>query len=335
MIYHLNPTLFLYLVCYFTNLKYFFISEQKDTSHRIMKRLQKVAYATCVKNAMGKELPAGYFFGRKCVGYIDHTYEEVKFFLITTEPFYQQLVANDFVDSAFVSESNAEANAEANTEGNAEANAEGNAEGNAETKTKVKAKIVQEFVEVYVRKGTYKNFYYGTMRLNLTHLQPVGAQIKVLESVLADFKKKRQLTVFIHGVSNAGKSVIGFLCAKALSGKYCHTFNPTDPGDHLYNLIADASPTDENPLVIVLEEVDIILEKVHEQSPKINKDVPTPIRDKSTWCSFLDDMIFFKNVLLIMTSNKPKEWVETLDPAYVRKGRVHSFYSMPDALEIS
>jgi hypothetical protein len=41
-----------------------------------------------------------------------------------------------------------------------------------------------------------------------------------------------------------------------LNTSYCHTFNPTEPGDYLSNLMVDAS---DDPIVIVVEEVDVLI----------------------------------------------------------------------------
>ena len=60
------------------------------------------------------------------------------------------------------------------------------------------------------------------------------------------------------------------------------------------------------------------------QNPKIS----TCVRDKSSWTTFLDDMVFHPNVILILTSNTPKKELDKLDTAYIRKGRIDLFYNM-------
>jgi len=88
------------------------------------------------------------------------------------------------------------------------------------------------------------------------------------------------------------------------------------------------------PAIIVLEEVDTIIKAIHTNTVKLNKEVPTSIYNKSTWATFLDDMIFYKNVILILTSNESKESIDSLDPAYLRKGRIHATYSMNYPLQV-
>ena len=98
-------------------------------------------------------------------------------------------------------------------------------------------------------------------------------------------------------------------------------------------MIVDAS-IEEAPLIIVLEEVDILINNIHESTVRQNKDVPTSVHDKTTWSSFLDDMIFYKRLIVIMTSNTSKESIDALDTSYLREGRIHANYTMPNKLSI-
>jgi len=50
--------------------------------------------------------------------------------------------------------------------------------------------------------------------------------------------------------------------------------------------------------------------------------------------NMFDDLIFFKNIILIMTSNESKEEIDALDPAYLRTGRTDKCVSMLKPLKI-
>jgi ATP-dependent Clp protease ATP-binding subunit ClpA len=54
----------------------------------------------------------------------------------------------------------------------------------------------------------------------------------------------------------------------------------------------------------------------------------TSVYNKTTFNSFLDDMVFHKNIILIMTSNTSKEKIDQIDPSYLRQGRVNTYYKM-------
>jgi ATP-dependent 26S proteasome regulatory subunit len=46
-------------------------------------------------------------------------------------------------------------------------------------------------------------------------------------------------------------------------------------------------------------------------------------------------MIFYKNIVLILTSNESKDHIDKMDPAYLRKGRIDETYSMMEQLPIN
>jgi ATP-dependent 26S proteasome regulatory subunit len=45
-------------------------------------------------------------------------------------------------------------------------------------------------------------------------------------------------------------------------------------------------------------------------------------------------LIFYRNVVIIITSNEDKESIDALDPCYLRKGRVDGYYSMMEKIEL-
>ena len=57
--------------------------------------------------------------------------------------------------------------------------------------------------------------------------------------------------------------MIPTLIAKDMGGSFCDTFDPTRPGDSLSELYSKVFPSKENPLVLVFEEFDIMIEKIH------------------------------------------------------------------------
>ena len=85
---------------------------------------------------------------------------------------------------------------------------------------------------------------------------------------------------------------------------------------------------DDEPIVIVLEEVDTLLTSIHGQEIIKHPEIPISVYNKSSWSSFLDDMIFYKHIIILLTSNTPKETIDNLDDSYLRKGRVHASFTM-------
>lgn len=304
LIYYFNPIQIFIIFCYFFSYKYFYIMEDKEKSQQIIKLLSKDVIAWCTKIINGKEIKSGVFIGKHCIGYIDNIgYDDPKIHIITHFSYYKKITEHkeEFIVSPILHVQ--------------------------------EPKIETNKIEMLVRTGIYKNFFYRTYKLDLTHLTPIGDQIPIIDQIVQMYQEKGRATIFIDGVSHAGKSSIGYLVAKKLNGKYCHSFNPTDPGDQISMLVLDAD-MDENPLIVVLEEVDILIQNIHNQKVFHNKEIPTAVHNKTTWTSFLDDMFIYRKVILIMTSNTSKKELDKLDNAYLREGRVHASFIMPHVLPV-
>lgn len=295
--YNLNPMYLVYCILYFVNIKQYTICGDKELINRIIKKIKDNIYYTQIRHHNGKDSPCGLFFGKKYYGCID-TKENTIISIYTTQKNYNELMLEDIVVPEKIE-----------TEKDVDL---------IELKPNKK-------INIYIRKGSYKSFYYNTVKLDLSHINPIGQQIDIVSEISEIYNKKGRASIFIHGVTGAGKSTIGFLLAKKLNGMYCHTFNPTDPGDQLSNLISDMQEQD-GPIIVVMEEIDVLLKEIHVGIVK-NKEIPISVHNKSTWCSFIDDLIFYK-ILFIFTSNTSKKDIDKLDVAYLRKGRIDEYYSM-------
>jgi len=303
LVMYLNPMNIVIFIGYFFNYNYYFLIEDKETSHRILKKLGKDVITFCTKISHGKKQLTGCFIGKNCLGYIDnYAYEDTKIYILTTPSVYESLV--EHAESTIIMQQELVLPMKETTK-----------------------------IDVLMRSGNYKNIYYRTQRLDLSHINAMGDQKQIVDDIVDLYKNQGRVSVFIDGVSHAGKSSIGYIVAKQLGGKYCHTFNPSDPGDNISILLSDANIEDA-PLVLVLEEVDILLDNVHNNRIKPNKELPISVHNKSTWTSFLDDMFFYRKIILIMTSNKPKNEIDKMDMSYLRKGRIHANYSMPNQLNL-
>ena len=301
---YMSPIYIMYFIGFFMRWQYYHILEDRETMNSILKKLKSEVVSTTVYSVQNRTVLGGYFISFKCVGMVEISYEIPKVYIFCTHSFYENLKdmpAISIIDIVKPKESLAHKS------------------GNVK-------------IDVYVRKGTYKNFYYNKMKLDLSHITPLGDQQVILKDIVALYEKLGRATVFIEGVSNAGKSTLGFLLAKELEGAYCHTFNPTDPGDHLMTLTMEHM-FDDGPLILVIEESDEMLKKLHQGFTPQSKEIPTLVHNKSTWSSFLDDMLFYKKVILILTSNTSKGEIDLLDVAYLREGRVHGNFKMPSLLQ--
>jgi len=296
--YNLSPDYLFYLIYYFFKIKKYIITGDKELTNSIMKKITNYIFYTEVSHINGRNQPSGFFIGKKYYGFID-VKDGTTITLYTREETYNLLMEQEEMLPIKIEQ------------------------------------IIQKpknKINVFIRKGTYRSLYYSSMRLDLSHINPIGDQQQVIDSIKTFYNKNERASIFIHGVTGAGKSTIGYLLAKELNATYCHTFNPTEPGDYLSNLMVDIR-TEDDPVVIVIEEIDVLIKKIDEGIEK-NGDIPIEIYNKTTWNNFMDDLIFYK-IILIFTSNTSKEELDKIDSSYLRKGRIDEYYYMNKAININ
>lgn len=286
------------------NIHYYIIRKDDEKTRAISKLLQTQTMHSITIFQHGKFYPGGYFMNWKCVGYYNYvdmgenSVSEIK--ILTTSSYFQKLFEIEKPSVSFNSVS-------------------------PTTQT-------TQTLTMFCRSGSYTCGYYNRMSVDINNLKPIGQQIDVADDICEVFYKKRRGVFFIHGISGAGKSTIGFLVANKINGTFCHTFNPTDPGDTLTSVLRDTLPSDETPTIILVEEVNNLIHAVHDGTIQKHKNVTTCIHNKSTYNTFMDDLIFYRNVLIIFTSNEDKESIDALDPCYLRTGRVDGYYSMMEKI---
>jgi hypothetical protein len=285
----MNPFYIVLFLLSFCRIRYYVICENRELIQSILKRF--VIQTPFTKRIQEKDISFGIFYGYGYVGYLTSDREQ-EMYLLTVPMLYQKML-----------------------------------EVPINSPMPLMTTTERSWIQVYIRKGTYKNLYYCPFKMDLSHINPLGDQGPILEQIVEIYQTQQRATIFIHGQSGTGKSSIGYLLAKQLKGFYCHTFNPSEPGDQLSNLIVDIQRDDE-PIVIVLEEIDTLLYAIHEQEILKHPEIPISVYNKSTWSSFLDDMIFYKHMIVLMTSNTPKETIDALDDSYLRKGRIHASFTM-------
>jgi len=158
------------------------------------------------------------------------------------------------------------------------------------------------------------------------------------------YKKNRNAVILLHGEKGIGKSMIPILLAKEFANldvnkknldvepddivSFCDTFNPTDPGDNFITLYNTSYPTKNTPLIIVFEEVDIIIKKIHNNNIERHKNSPIMIHDKTSWNQFFDrfDRKYYPYTIIIMTTNEIPDYINKMDLSYIRDGRVNQIF---------
>lgn len=284
------------------NIHRYTIPSDKELIKPIMKRLEKEC--TCTDTALTKgfkRIMSGWFWSPRLVGFMSYdTYGDVKIRFLTTNAHFEYLIQP--LEESFESYKLPD-----------------------EPEIMNEPKQEASKISVFSRYGSYKDFYYARVLFNVTTLEPILGQGKVVSDAVQIFRKKKQCSIFIEGPPCSGKSSVGYLIAKEISGAFCNTFNPTEPGDTLSGAVSkiqDWLRDDDIPIVILVDEIDSMLKKIHTNEVKLNNETPTLVHDKPSWSKFMDNLRFYKNIIIIFTSNTPKSEIDKLDSSYLRHGRI-------------
>jgi SpoVK/Ycf46/Vps4 family AAA+-type ATPase len=183
---------------------------------------------------------------------------------------------------------------------------------------------------IHERTGTYESAWWRRRERDASDT-PTEEQAALIVKIKANQKKHRHTVVLLHGPPCTGKSMMGVLLANEYGGNLCETLKPWQPGDSLGLLHAEVEPTPEKPLIIVFNEIDAALLKIHEGIAPHEK-IPIAVADKTGWNGMLDniDRRMYQDVILIMTSNRDPEFIDALDPSYIREGRVDLIVEMKE-----
>ena len=282
------------------------IHGNNDKYPDLVKRLETDTYTSSFIYRKSKMVKTGYFFGPACAGYYfndPNFIDDEKITIITTAKYFEQITGD--IDTCKV----------------------------ADTSCTTEEKSL---IKVFLRNGPYRSFWYTPLSMDMTDMVPMGEQGPIVTETVKIYKAKGRAVIFIHGVTGAGKSSVGYMVAKEIGGNYTNTFRPTDPGDGFGNLLSELRSRDDTdtPLVIVLEEANLMIHAIHEGTIRQHREIPVPISDKTNWVGFFDNLIFYRNIVVILTSNESKDALDALDPAYLRKGRIDATFSMMTALDI-
>ena len=85
----------------------------------------------------------------------------------------------------------------------------------------------------------------------------------------------------------------------------------------------------------MLDEIDIILNNIHNETLVPHKNLGREVYNKTTWNNFLDNIDFghFPYLILILCSNKTPSEINNLNPCYIREGRVNYIKEVINKIE--
>ena len=128
-------------------------------------------------------------------------------------------------------------------------------------RSSVSLSLKPQTIALYDRSGTFSWIDYDKRDFDVDKYSCQEKQLSIIESIAELYKTRKSFVIFIYGGPGSGKSMCSILLAKNLKGSLVRTFDPSDPGDNLASLYSTVSPTDDNPLILVLDEVNILYHK--------------------------------------------------------------------------
>lgn len=275
----------------------------KDRSNIITLSKKVLNYAIMIED---KDKPAGFFFGFTFAGYVHQTLSprgdsSNEIYLLSTPKKFDELITN---------------------------------EDNKDHKI-VNLDIPETIIDLYYRSGNFFHIEYKKRIIQFDDVEATPKQNYIINEIIRLYNQSRTHNVvsYIYGVPGVGKSMIPMILCKKLKGSLCKTFKPHQAGDTLDTLHSLVSPTFKTPLILVLEEADGIITKIH-NSVADHKHIPIQIQDKSSWNTFFDDLKYlYPNMIIIMTSNISLEVINSLDSCYLREGRVDCKFELSNKLD--
>jgi hypothetical protein len=185
-------------------------------------------------------------------------------------------------------------------------------------------------ITIYDRSGTYADTYYHKRNVNVHSIDCRLNQCIIISNIVKQYSKKTHAVSLIYGPPNTGKSTIGILLAKQINGSYCNSFKPWLPNCTLSQLYTIVEPSEENPLIIAIDEFDVPLFNIHNGFIKPNEKMSTSMIDKCGWNTFFDDIQrgMYPYLIVLLTTNKSPEFMNELDTCYIRNGRVDVIHEL-------
>ena len=196
------------------------------------------------------------------------------------------------------------------------------------TNNKVEKREKIKKIKYLMKKGWYGNIHFRSRDVDIRNNNFTKKQEKLYEDIMNFYNENNYAKIFISGDIGTGKTYFSYLFAKYLKCHLCDSFDPTEPSSSIDNVYSSVDHKYNEPLIILIDEVDIILNKITQKEPLHHEKYPIMIKNKIDWNSFLDKVEYglYKNLIIILCSNMTKKEIDNkYDESFLRKGRINIY----------
>lgn len=164
--------------------------------------------------------------------------------------------------------------------------------------------------------------------------QATNVQEKLINKILENYESSKIFVCrcLIYGNPGCGKSFLGKLITKKLNGQLSTYINLGTPGCGFRHLYRKSCPTKNNPLIIQLDELDVVIENIHNQVNINYKHewLTTECYNKISYNNFWSEFVIkYPFVIWLCTMNKTPNDINRLDECYLRKNRLDIVIKYP------
>jgi hypothetical protein len=178
----------------------------------------------------------------------------------------------------------------------------------------------------------YYDGYFEEIELPFNDFNENKKQKKLIDSILDNYKENRFKISrnLIYGSPGSGKSFIGKLIASKLDTSLCFDLKLEDPGTSLLTLWKTVRPTKEKPMVIQIDEFDVLINKLHNNKIEKKCDwMRYQLFDKQSYNTFMSEyLICLPYVIYIFTMNVEPDIINKMDKSYIRENRIDKIYKL-------
>lgn len=187
---------------------------------------------------------------------------------------------------------------------------------------------VSNMVSISMRRGSLWNYEDNTIAVSLPTSEPWDDQKNAVDGIADIYAKRGNAVALLTGPPGVGKSkVSAYLAKRVNANNIVLKVNLTRPVEDILSLKSIYKPTRDKPVILMIDEVDIILAALHRETISQHKHLVCGMLNLADWNSSLDLFEWgdtLEGIILIMTSNMtPAQIATNYNPSCIRPGRVH------------